>query len=415
MIHNYRNAFGSFNRNVKLMLTYYALNNVANGVISVLLNLYFLKIGLNENYLGSTVFVQSLSLGLLALPFGMLADRIPKEKMIKLSYLLINVPYTGFLLFKDPIILLGLFVLQGVGSAMAAGAEIPYLTENTSTEARAYLFSLNTAMYLGGPVLGMAVGGYLPRLFGGILRIAAESADAYRMALVCSVVLFWTAGAAVLAIRRSPLIESAPSPGPRRLSLKFSNPGIVLGLSLNRGIISLAASMFLPFASVIMNQQFEMPSHVIGWVLTAQSLATSAGTLMVPTIAKKRGNLAAATILQAMAIPFYVTLALAPNSGVFSLAYIVRGMLASMPYPLMETYMMESVGAAERGAANAALNLVRYVLWAFGGKIGGALLGQKSFSTPMLLASGVYTLGVCVLVVMLVHGRLRFTKHKGLA
>ena len=61
MILGYKNAYRSFNRNVRLMLAYYAANAVASGIVAVLLNLYFLKLGLDENFLGSTVFVDRKS------------------------------------------------------------------------------------------------------------------------------------------------------------------------------------------------------------------------------------------------------------------------------------------------------------------------------------------------------------------
>jgi MFS family permease len=109
MIFDYKNAIRSFNRNVKLMLAYYAVNAVANGIVAVLLNLYFLKLGLDENFLGSTVFVQSLGLGLLVLPFGMLADRVPKQTMVKAGFFMMNVPFTGFLFSRNPTVLLALF------------------------------------------------------------------------------------------------------------------------------------------------------------------------------------------------------------------------------------------------------------------------------------------------------------------
>ncbi|HHY34691.1 MAG TPA: hypothetical protein GX510_03475 [Firmicutes bacterium] len=47
---SYRKAFSSFNRNAKLVLAYYAVVAVANGSQNVLLNLYYLKAGLDRNW-----------------------------------------------------------------------------------------------------------------------------------------------------------------------------------------------------------------------------------------------------------------------------------------------------------------------------------------------------------------------------
>lgn len=404
MIFDYKNAFRSFNRNVKLMLAYYVANSVGNGMVMVLMNLYFLKLGLDESFLGSTVFVQSLGMGLLVLPFGLLADRVPKHNMIRAAFFLMNLPFTGFMFTTNPVVLLTLFGIQSIGIAVTIASEYPYLAENVPPEARAHLFSINMAIFTAGPALGAAVGGYLPRLLGNLAGADPESAAAYRLAMMVTVAMFWLAGFVALRLSKSATVEA---PKDRKLAFKFSRPRAVLGLALNCGFVALAASMFNPFMNVIMNRRFQMPAHVIGLVFTAQNLAISLGALAVPRLAEKRGNLAAATMLQALALPAYVTLALAPNASVFVVGYILRGVIANMAGPAVDTYSMEAVTANERGTVSATLNLARNVLWAVGGKIGGSLLKLKMYSLPIVIACGVYALGVCAFAVMLRFPNLR--------
>ncbi len=408
MFSGYKTAFRSFNGNVRSILTYFTLASVANGVISVLLNLYFLKLGMDENWLGSTVLIQSLCLALMVLPLGMLADRKPREKLIKVAYLLLGCSYTGFVLSRQPATLLGFFALQGLGSALTVGSEIPYLAENTPMESRAHLFSLTTAMNTAGSALGMAVGGYLPKMFGMLLGMGAESAESYRASLICGVTLFWAASFAVLALKRSPAGSPGNVPQSKRLSLRLSKPGVVVGLGLNHLFVALAASMFVPFANVIMKQRYAMPSYTIGLVLTAQNIVISLGSLMIPRLSERYGHLAGAAILQVMTLPAYLTLGLAPNSTVFSVAFVIRGLMANMPYPLIDTYTMESVSTCERGTVNALVNLMRNLVWALGGKIGGMLLRQRSYSLPILMACCSYCLAAGVLVVMVRKRHLRY-------
>lgn len=398
MIFDYKNAIRSFNRNVRLMMVYYAINAVANGVVSVLLNLYFLKLGLDENFLGSTVFAQSLGLGLFVLPFGMLADRFPKDTMVKAAYFMMNLPFTAFLFSKNPAVLVTLFAVQSVGIAVAVGSEFPYLTENVSPEARTHLFSINMAVYTAGPALGMAVAGYLPKLLGPLAGAGAESAAAYRLALLVAVAMFWASGFAVLRLKKSPTTEHRAVKG---VHLRFKKPGTILGLCLNSAFVALAASMFIPFVNVIMNQRFQMPAHVIGWVFTVQNFTIALGALLVPKLAERRGKLAGATMLQCLALPAYITLALAPNAGIFVVGYILRGTMANMPAPLIDSYTMESVDGSERGTVSATLNLARNLVWAVGGKLGGAFLQRKMFSLPIVLACGSYAMAICVFAVML--------------
>ncbi|MGE5580458.1 MAG: MFS transporter [Bacillota bacterium] len=398
MISDYKNAFRSFNRNVRLMLIYYAVNSVANGIVSVLMNLYFLKIGLDENFLGSTVFVQSIGLGLLVLPFGMLADRTPKHVLVKAGYVMINLPFTGLLFSSNPVVLLMLYAVQSLGLAIIVGSEFPYLTENTPPECRTHLFSITSAIYMAGPALGMAAAGYLPRLLGPLVSSGAETAAAYRAALMVSVAMFWAGGLAVLRVKESPEVEAPKAKG---FAIRFSQPGTVLGLCMNSAFVGLAASLFIPFANVIMNQRYQMPAHAIGWVFTTQDVAIALGVLVIPKLAEKRGNLAGATLIQSLALAAYAILAFAPNMSVFLFGYVLRGTLANMPYPLIDTYTMEKVDPSQRGTVNAATNLARNVLWAVGGKIGGSFLHRKMYSLPLMLAFGIYGLAVATFAVML--------------
>lgn len=404
MIVDYRNAFRSFNKNVRLMLTYYAMNSIANAIVSVLMNLYFLKLGLDENFLGSTVFVQSIGLGVMVLPFGMIADRTPKHVLVKLGFIMVNLPFAGLLFTKNPVVLLTLYALQSLGMAILAGSEFAYLTENTPPECRIHLFSMTTAISMAGLVLGTAVAGYLPSLLAPAVSADPESAAAYRAGLMVSVLVVSAAGFAILRLKKSP---EAETPKARGFTLRFSKPGVVLGLCMNYAFVGLAASLFLPFTNVIMNQRYQMPAQAIGWVFTIENVAIALGVLVIPKLAEKRGNLEGATLVMGLALAAYGVLAFAPNLSVFMLGYVLRGTLANVPYPLIDTYTMEMVDSSERGTVNAALSLTRNVLWAVGGKLGGSFLQRKMYSLPIMLAFGVYGLAVATFAVMLRIPHLR--------
>lgn len=410
MVTGYKNAISSFNRNVRNMLIYYALLSVGNGIIGVLFNLYFLKLGLDENFLGSVVFVQSLSLGLVILPFGMLADRYRKDAMIKAGWFVMSTIFAAVFLARDPRLLIALNGLQSVGLALSASAEYAYLSENVPAETRTHLFAINMAIFTGGPALGSALAGYLPRLFGALVGTAAESAATYRLSLFVAVALYLASGFAVMRLRESPErarrgavpvgAEGRAAGGRFKLRLKFSNPGAVLGLCLNSAFVGLAASMFVPFQNVIFNQRFAMPAPVIGWLFTAQNLAIAVGSLIAPHLSQRKGNLAGAVMLQCMALGAYVLLALSPTAVFFAAGFLLRGVFANMCAPLIDSFTMESVDAGERGTVNSTLNLFRNVLWGLGGKLGGFFLQEGNYTLPLFMAVGFYSGAVAVFLLM---------------
>lgn len=397
IISDYKRAYSGFNRNIKLMLVYYVVNSIGNGIVSVLFNLYFLKLGMDENFLGSTVLVQNLIIGVVGVPLGMLADRVPKHKMVKSGFLIMNVFFTLVLFLRNPSLLLAVYAFNSIGLAVASASEFPYICENVPVESRTHLFSINMAVSAAGPSIGMAVGGYLPKAAGALLSIDPESAAAYRGAMLVAQILFWLSGFAAMRLTANSRIEKHAGGPPR---LRFKRPAVVLGLCVNTALTGLAISLFGPFMNVILSRRFGLQAHMIGWLFTAQNILISMGALAMPRLGQRRGNLAGFAALQVLTLPLYLLLAFAGNLPVFAVAYVLRGVTANMAAPLFDAYMVSATEPSERGSAAAVLGFSRNLMWAVGGKFGGMLLNRSMLSAPIALGSVSYAAAVAVAVFM---------------
>lgn len=83
ILREYRRVYSGLNGNVRLMLLYYSLIALGSGISGVLLNLYLLKAGLDEAFLGTLTSVQYAVMALAVLPMGLAADRVRKHSPVK--------------------------------------------------------------------------------------------------------------------------------------------------------------------------------------------------------------------------------------------------------------------------------------------------------------------------------------------
>lgn len=412
LLKGYKVAFSGFNRNIKLIIVFYILTSIAAGMQGVLLNLYYLKMGMDESFLGSVVLIQSLVMGIFGIPFGILADRAKKHVLVKAAFITSNIFFTLILLTDEPTLVLVLNGLQYVSVALTVAAEFPYVAENVSEQGRTHLFSINFIIFSIGPSLGSPLGGYLPEFFGRLAGVDASSPLAYRLSMLATAGVFWLGGLFVMRIgetKSADLPISAPSSAAprRRGGLKFNRSGVVIGMALHAGFVAVAASMFVPFMNVIFNQRFNLPTHVIGWLFTVQNIFMALSVLFIPKWGEAKGKLMGAAILEGITIPLYLMLALSGNLHLFLMAYVARMVFANAPGPLLDSYAMAQVLPGERARASAALNLSRQLMWALGGKLGGSFLKNKEYSLPLLLATMFYSLAVLVLTVMTKHPKTR--------
>jgi len=66
----------------KMFLVGVVFNGIGNGIVNVVLQLYFASIGISSATLGSIIMMNALSAAILTIPMGILADRYGKKKLV---------------------------------------------------------------------------------------------------------------------------------------------------------------------------------------------------------------------------------------------------------------------------------------------------------------------------------------------
>ncbi|HEX2517837.1 MAG TPA: MFS transporter, partial [Chloroflexota bacterium] len=92
-------------------------------------------------------------------------------------------------------------------------------------------------------------------------------------------------------------------------------------------------------------------------------------------------------------VPFLLLLGFAPQLGLAALAFLIRGALMNMAFPLQTSFTMGALRPALRGKGNALLILAGNVSRAASTLAGGALIERSGYRLPYLLTTAIYTLG----------------------
>ena len=106
-------------------------------LFSLLYNLYLLRLSYQEDFIGQVASMAPLATGLLALPTGILSDRLGRKPFLIASGLLLAVSQLGLCLTTSPGALLAFSFVGGVASAFVWVNHVPFLSDNAHPARRA--------------------------------------------------------------------------------------------------------------------------------------------------------------------------------------------------------------------------------------------------------------------------------------
>jgi len=172
-------AYKTLSRNYKNYIMIAALFSISYFSFGfLLLKAYDVGFGLNEVILLYSLF--NISFVLVSIPIGKLGDRIGREKIILMSYLIYAVMCIGFIIADSKILVIGLFILYGMFYAIDEGQTKAFITD-LETEKK------GTAIGLYNFITGMA---YLPASVIAGLLWSMNSAYTFVFAALISLIAF---------------------------------------------------------------------------------------------------------------------------------------------------------------------------------------------------------------------------------
>ena len=386
----YFRTFLGFSRNGKIILSYTLVKGLALALQGLVYNLYLLSLHFSPDVIGILDAMTPLTVLLVSVPLGVLADRTGRKRLLLLCSLLNPLAVLG-LAFATTVGWQAVFALvNGMLSSFYWIAYPAIIVESSTDEDRQHLFSVNSMFMLGIGSLGYLLGGGITVFVGGVLHQSPDATAPLRWGLIAVVVLSLLGAIPLWWLRELPRAHVVER---ERRNYDLALFARLLGPDL---LLSFGAGAVLSFNQLYFALTFGLSAGVVGLFLAIAGVAGSFGALASPALVGRLGSARASIILQGASVPLIVALALAPGLILAAAVYIVWSAVRSAIDPTYTGFFMSQVPASQRST----LSGLYSVTWAIGFGAGpiatGWLYGlTRGFAQPFVLA------GLCYLVASL--------------
>ncbi|MSS70479.1 MAG: MFS transporter [Candidatus Latescibacteria bacterium] len=285
----YRVDVRRFSRNAQFYFAFSILYSSGMSLFSLLYNLYLLRLGYREDFIGLLAGMTPLTSGLFAIPIGMGSDRWGRKPFMAAASLLLAFSQVGLCLIthSTPLLILGL--LSGISPAMVYVNHVPYLSENSRPEDRGTVISLAFSTYIITAMVMSLVGGNLPRWIGGWMGVGLDRPEPFRYALMF--------GSAITALSILPALrmrEARPSREALPKEAVPSSPvpvpwGILLIFAATSALRGLGMGLSFPFFNVFFEESIHASTRQIGLLFFCARFVSMPSAVVSPGITRRFG------------------------------------------------------------------------------------------------------------------------------
>ncbi|MBE0635326.1 MFS transporter [Candidatus Bipolaricaulota bacterium] len=331
------------------------MSGFAMGIMRLLFNLYARSLGFDLSAIGWLVAMPPLVVTFFAIPMGMLGHKIGFRHTLIIGVLLMSGTLLGISLSTVLVGLIAFSLLRGFSETLLQVSSAPFMAENSTSEERTHLFSVQFAARMFANFFGLLLAGVLPGIIGIAFSVGAESPTAYRGALMVGAALYALAMLPLLRTKAPPASHSSTEP--IRVREMFHSPGLLIRLFLPQVVIGLGAGALVPFLNLFFKAKFGMPDVALGTLFAVQSVLMAFATLMGPVLADRWGKTKTVVGLQVLSVPFLGILGYMPMLSLTAVGFLFRASLMNAANPLYTAFVMEKVPVRQRGGASAMMQI----------------------------------------------------------
>ena len=349
-------------------------------IFFLLLNLYLLKLGYNEAFLGLVSACMMAGSVAGSLPAGIAIQRLGVRGSMIACFTIIPCLAAILAAGLPAPMLLGCAFLYGIFSVMWAVLMSPAVAKLTSVQNRGAGFGIICSSGIAIGILGGGVGGRLP---GWIARLApgASVVAQYRAALWigCAIVMLGLGS----SLKLPPLAQLSLPPQSRLL--RRPPPQLIYFLGAV-AVWNLGTGVFNPFFSAFF-ERLHMPVERIGLVFSLSQLGQALAILAAPLVFRATGLIRGISRMQLLSAVALACLAASGGQATAAFAYGAYMVVQNMSEPGMFTYLMDCVPERERSGVSALYFLVASSVQAIAAGVSGLLLRRFGYPPVLMLAA----------------------------
>jgi len=451
-------ALPRYHRNVYLLLLFTLGKGFQLSIGALAINLYAYSLGYHQDFIGVLSAMPALGSLVASVPMGLLADRLGRKPLLIISGLLNPLALAAIGLSTSAPLLIIASLANGFLSSAYWVTNLPMLTESTTDEQRVGALALNSFLLLSVGALGALIGGAVPELVAGMLRVPATSVVPLRWGVLAAAIVVFLPALPLVFLRelrtarpRPPLagagaahagqsagqadvtvdapaapaaIVTPPLALPARATAVPSDPPVApTGPQVTDpvgrwGIVALFLKLLIPdmlfttgggavigLLQLFFLLRFAIQPGTLGVLFTLAGLS-GATSLLAPLLARRWGKLRVAIAMQYLSIPAILTIGFAPLFPLAASAEFMRRMLDGFFEPVYAAFAMESVSTRWRATLSGFYNVTWSLGFSIGPTIAGLLQQRVNLSAPFILGAACVSTAATLLLIFFRPTRL---------
>ncbi len=372
---------------------------VVDGVYTVLLNLYMLRLGYGTEFIGLVNAVGLLTFACVSLPAGILGSRLSTTLLMKAGAAIsvfgaLLLPQAELLppgLREGWLVILYALMLAGFSLFFVNGA--PYLLNVVDTAYKHRAFALKTAGWSLAGFAGSLLGGILPGGIAALLATTLADPAPYRLTLSLASGVMALSALCLLRVRplpraAEPAAAELSAAAPRKRLELTSSIMLVIGIMTFIRLFQVAGTAtVMVYFNVYMDQHLAVSTAMIGAIAAVGRLTGVPTALLTPALIDRWGIVKVILWSSLLTGLCLLPIALVEHWLAAAIGFIGTLALTSVRYASFVVYILDLAPRAQQsimaGSGEMAAGL-SFAIMALGG---GLLLSLFAFRDLFLLGT----------------------------
>lgn len=389
---DYADKMRRFSPNARKYLLFVFLTALNAGIYGVIFNLYILRLGFKEDFLGLILSAATTSTGLFAIPAAFVCDRLGRKMTLLLSSVLSVISFFFLYNTTTPELLVFFSLASGMAAALSLVTGSTFLLENSTTNERMYLFSMSSLIYTFSLLSGNMVGGFLPDLVINLIPAEPGSALPYRLTLYVSLIATAASLLPLAFVAENSSLENSGMIGQLHVYRSIFKSRVVRQMTLFYCLYGIGWGTSLPYFNVYFDTVLGASADQIGIFFSISQIFMIFGYFLVPILTERIGKVRLVSSVQILSIPFLLMFVFTSNLYIAVVGFVMRYMLMNMANPILNSFKLEIVGAQERSIINSTMWMACYTFVGVGNYAGGLMMAAGSSRMPFITTSVIYAI-----------------------
>ena len=386
----YASKLRRFNPNARKYLLFVFLTTLNAGIYGVIFNLYILRLGFGEDFLGLILSISATSMGLFSIPAAFVCDRLGRKRTLLLSSVLSAISLFFLYNTTTPELLVLFSLASGMASALGLVTGSTFLLENSTKEERMYLFSMSSLIYTFSLLSGNMLGGFLPDILADLISAQSGSAISYRLTLYVSLVATVASLLPLAYVAEKNSKENNGIRGQLHIYRSIFKSKVVRQMTLFYCLYGIGWGTSLPYFNVYFDAVLGASANQIGIFFSLSQIFMILGYFLVPVLTERTGKVRLVSIVQILSIPFLLMFVLTNNLLIAVIGFVMRYMLMNMANPILNSFKLEIVQPEERSMINSIMWMACYTFVGVGNYTGGLMMAAGDSRMPFMVTGVFY-------------------------